>query len=540
MSIKKHLKIRSHVLKDSVNKYAILGLCISLVSIFVASILVSYQLTGFINFDGILLAHKTNPALWALDLTPFMFAYWGQSFCYELASNMEDLIEDKTRELANKSSDLELKLHYETMHDHLTNLANQRLLVERINQAINQVKKNEEVALIFLHINGFREINFEYGSFNGNSLLIQFSEKLKNILLEPFLLQAYMGMNMVARLQGAEFAILLPRLNKNHDLEKIIEQLLELTSVNFMIDGNNVKISTGAGVSLYPTDADNGQTLLKNASASLFYADKNKKPYAIYSAGMSKHVKNNGLKTKELMTEFDNGGFMVIYEPMVDLKTGKIVGVEVFPHFNDPEFSKLGIEDLSAMLEGSVMPRKVTHLMLKQGIEQLSLWQKDKHQVVMSFNIFDATDEELPAYIHSLLKEYSIDPVFLRIALTEKACLSDQRHTIDILNQLAELGIKVVISDFCSGYSSFTYLTSFPISEIKIDKSHIMNMMHNEKKQQLVSSIIKLAETMGLVVYADGIIDEPMMNKLKKLGCLYGQGNHFSPPVPAEKMTSML
>ena len=540
MDIKQHLKIRSSVLKGPVNKYTILGLTISLVSIVIASILVSYQVTGSIDFSGIILAQKSNPALWALDFTPFMFAYWGQSFCYELVNTMESILEDKTRELVNKSSDLELKLQYETNHDHLTNLPNQRLLSQRIIQGIQQLNKGEELAVIILHINAFKDINYKYGSFNGNSLLIQFAEKLKTVLLEPYLLQAYMGMNMVARLQGAEFAILIPRLRKDHHLDDLLVKLLMSTSVNFMIDGNSVNIKTTAGVALYPSHGGNDVSLLLHANSSLFFAEKEELTYAIYDVNMDKNMGADDVKIKELSDAIDNGTIGLVYQPELELKTEKIIGAEAVIYFDNAEYGMMTADKLLPLFEGSTLVKKLTHLMLKIAIKQLALWHESNLKIYTTVSLFDATDEELPSIIEGMLKDYNIAPDYLKIELTEKACLSDQARSLYVLKQLDNLGIKLVISDFCSGYTSFIYLTNFPISVIKIDKSFVMNMMTDEKKMSVVQTVIKLGDTMDLVVFADGIVDQKSLKKLKQLGYLFGQGPYFSPTVNAEGLSALL
>ncbi len=540
MSIKQHLKIRSTVLKDHVNKYAILGLGLSFLSIAIASILVSYQLTGFIDFEGIIRAQKTNPALWALDLTPLLFAYWGQSFCYELASSMESMIEDKTRELASKSSELELKLHYETNHDHLTNLPNQRLLAQRITQGIQQIHKGEELAVIILHINGFKEVNFKFGSFNANSLLIQFAEKLKSVLLEPYLLQAYMGMNIAARLQGAEFAILIPRLRKDHNFNDLITKLLASTSTKFMIDGNSINITTTAGIALYPLHGDDDTTLIQHASFSVFYAEKEGKSHAVYHHTMDKVVKPDQVKMKELSRAIDNEQIGILYQPELQLKTQTIIGVEAGIFFEDANDGAMSVDRLVPLIEGTVLIKKLTVLMLKKTIQQLAIWHQAKQKIYVTVSLFDATDLELPSLIEKMLHENNVSPEYLKLELTEKACLSDQTRSITVLKKLADLGIKIVISDFCSGYSSFIYLTNFPISDIKIDKSFIMNMMSDEKKLHIVQAVYKLAESMSLVVYADGIIDKGIMNELKKIGYLYGQAPYLFPAVNADDISLLL
>ena len=540
MNIKQHFTLRSEILKGHVNKYTILGLVISLISIVIASVLVSYQLTGFINFDGIILAHKTNPALWALDLTPFMFAYWGQSFCYELANTMESMIEDKTRELVNKSSDLELKLQYETNHDHLTNLPNQRLISQRITQGILQLHKGEELVVIILHINAFKEINYKYGSFNGNSLLIQFAEKLKTILLEPYLLQAYMGMNMVARLQGAEFAILIPRLRKEHHLDGLLIKLLAATSTNFMIDGNSIKVTTTVGVALYPLHGSDDEALLLHANSSLFYAEKEGLSHAIYDATMDKSVDAGHIKLKELEEAVDHETITLLFQPELELKTEKIIGAEVVIQFESPEYGMMSADKLLPILEESPLVKKLTYLMLRKAVKQLAEWQQANHNIYITVSIFDATDMELPSVIEGMLKEHNISAEYLKLELTEKACLIDQSRSLTVLKKLAELGIKLVISDFCSGYTSFIYLTNFPISEIKIDKSFVLNMITDEKKLSIVRASIKLASTMDLIVMADGIVDQKILKKLKQLGCLYGQGLYFSPPVNADSISASM
>ncbi len=540
MSIKQHLVIRSAVLKGRVNKYAILGLVISLGSIVIATLLVSYQLTGFINFSSIILAQKINPALWALDLTPFMFAYWGQSFCHEVVTTAESMIENETKALIDKSSDLELKLQYETHHDHLTHLPNQRLLSQRINQGIKQIGPNEELAIIVLHIRSFKEINGKYGSFNANSLLIQFAERLKTVLLEPFLLQAYMGMNMVARLQGAEFALLIPRLRKDHLLDDLITKVINATAISMMIDGNSINIKTTAGVALYPQHGNDDSILLQRANASFFHAEKEGEPYAIYHAGMEKETKERGLILSELSSVIDNEEISILYQPIFELKTEKVIGVDVQVQFEDPNNGRITTDKLLSLVEGSALLKKLTLLMVKNAVNQLVQWHQANHHIYVRVSLFDATDSELPAFVADLLKTHNISPAYLKMEFTEKACLSDQAHSMIVLKQLADLGITLGISDFCSGYSSFIYLINFPISEIKIDKSLVRNMLDDEKHSDVVLAIIKLAAAMKLTMFADGILDPAMLKKLKQMGCVYGQGTYFSPAIETSAVTAMI
>lgn len=221
MNIKSNLAYSSVILKGHVNRYAFLGLLISVGSILIASCIVSYQLTGSVSLGGFIQAQRSNPAIWILDLTPFMFVYWGQAFCYGLVNKAESLLVDKTKELLNISGNLELKLKY----DSLTNLPNNRLLNEKIRLAIEQLGSQGELAVIVIKIN---DLNYNFSSFNTNNIVKQFAEKLKSVLIDPYMLKASLGINMVARLQSDEFAILMPRLKKDLEINELLIHLLTL------------------------------------------------------------------------------------------------------------------------------------------------------------------------------------------------------------------------------------------------------------------------------------------------------------------------
>ncbi|KTC66407.1 regulatory protein (GGDEF and EAL domains) (plasmid) [Legionella adelaidensis] len=540
MTIKQKLAIRSTVLKGHVNKYAILGLIISIGSIVFASLIVAYQMTGELSLSSFLLAQTSNPAIWALDLTPFMFAYWGQSFCYELANKAELIIEDKTREYVSKSGDLELKLKYESNHDSLTNLPNSRLLAQRINQGIKQINKGEHLAVVIININNFKQVNYEYGTFSGNSLLLQFTEKLKLILIEPYMLQAYMGMNMIARLQGAEFALLIPRLRSEHNLNLILQKVIDTTSTSFMIDGNSIDITTTAGAALYPPHGQNDEELIHHATLCLLHAEKQGKRFAIYEPSMHSSRKTKRVMYKEISSAIVNEEMRILFQPNYELESNKIIGADAMLTMEHSKHGYLDNEKLVSIVEGTSIVKNLSIYMLRHAVTQLADLHKRGQQIYITVQLFNATDLELPPYIDSLLKENSLSPDCLKIAITEKACLSDQTQSIAFINALDAMGIKIVISDFCSGYSSFVYLTNFPISEIKIDKSFVVNMMKDEKKYTVVKAIIKLAKAMDLVVFANGIEDAATSNAVKKLGCFYGEGSFYSPPIEMDTFEKLL
>jgi diguanylate cyclase (GGDEF)-like protein len=469
-----------------------------------------------------------------------MFAYWGQAFCHELANKAELIIEDKTREFVNKSGDLEFKLKFESNHDGLTNLPNAKLISERISQGIKQLQVDEHLSLIIININNFKQINYEYGSFSANSLLLQFAELLKSQLLEPYLLQSYMGMNMIGRLQGAEFALLIPRLRSEHNLVKIIESMIAATSAAFMIDGNNIEIKTTLGVSIAPQHGTDEEMIIHHATLSLFAAEKNEKRYAIYNTSMHSGYKSRRIMFREISAWIENEELEIFFKPHYELKTKKIIGADTRIDFEHNKYGQMDSDKVMSIIEGTSIVNMFSVFMLRSAVKYLHTWQQEGFNLYLTVQLFNANDLEFPSYINSLLGEHNISAACLKIAITEKACLADQTRSIEVLSALKEIGVKIMISDFCSGYSSFVYLPNFPISEVKIDPAFVANMIKDEKKHSIVKAIIKLSEAMNLKVFASGINDEESVEELIKLGCYYGSGPYFYTPVVEASFKKLL
>lgn len=216
------------------------------------------------------------------------------------------------------------------------------------------------------------------------------------------------------------------------------------------------------------------------------------------------------------------------------------MGAEAITYFEEEKYGLITSDKMMPLIEGTGLMKTVTLFTLKHAIKQLALWRQVNPHIHLRVGILDSTETELPNKIAALLKEHDLPPSCLKIELTEKVCLSDQTHSINVLQQLSELGIDIAISDFGSGYSSFIYLSNFPIDEIKIDPSFTRHMMEDKKKHQIVKAIVKLAGAMDLAVFADGIQNEIILNELKRLGCLYGQGPYFYDAINVESFAKLL
>tara|TARA_Y100000588_G_scaffold289782_1_gene308430 strand:- start:351 stop:1994 length:1644 start_codon:yes stop_codon:yes gene_type:complete len=541
MGLQQQLAIRSKVLKGHVNQYAILGLIIAILSILLASCLVSYQLTGAVTLQGIFLAQTTNPAIWALNITPFMFAYWGQSFCLSLASKAESIIEDKEREYAVKSDDLESKLKYESNHDGLTNLPNARLLTTRLNQAIEGVRDEKEcTVLIMISINHFRDIILNTGGYTANNLLVQFSERLKSILMEPYLLQSNMGMNMVARVQSVEFAILIPRLNQEHKLETIIKKILNESSSNYMIDGHPIEVKTTLGIAVHPPHGNNAKQMIEQASLALISAQKEHLRSRIFEESMTKHLKTRRVLINELAKAVEQNNYELLFQPIVNISTGQTVGFDTKVRFTDGKYQDMSIERLISTADGTNILKHLTKSTLEYAGDILEKLYKENQSVYIQVFIFELEDLELPITIKKILTERNIPAKCLKLEITEHACLKNQSKTIKILTELQKLGLDIAVSDFGSGYSSFIYLTNFPIKALKINKNFVKLMLTDEKKNLIVKALVQLADALKLLTTAEGIDDEETVSALKKLGCVQAQGDFFAKPMVEKDMFATL
>lgn len=539
MGIKHHFPSSSAVLKSHINRYAIIGLLISIASILVATCLVAYQMTGEITLRSFLLAQRSNPAIWALNLTPFMFAYWGQAFCYGLADKAESILEDKAQAYKSASSDLKLKLEYETNHDSLTQLPNRHLLTAKIDQAIPQIQAYQ-LALIIININDFKNISYNVGVFNSNSILKQFAEKLKSILLEPFLLHSYTGMNLVARLQGDEFAILLPRLGTDVNLQATISNIHRLTSTDYMAEGLNIHMTTTIGAAVYPEHGKNAEELIHHASVSAYNARREAKDYAIYDPKMREDYSHNRILLAELQSALANDQLEVYYQPVIQLKTKKVIAAEASVHLHSDKLGSMSAERMIPLIEGTNLAAKWTELLLEKSLRQIAGWHKAGFKIHLNLRLSasDLNHPKLADTIEQKLKNNQLSPRYLSLELSERTCLAAQPQSFDTLNLLSAMGIKICIEDFCSGHSSFMYLSNFPISEVKIDKSLTSNIMQDEKKFKMVKAMLSVAKVFSLQTQACGVNDRNI-DKLKELGCNYGQGLPYSQPVEARRFEQL-
>jgi diguanylate cyclase (GGDEF)-like protein len=529
------LESNAKLLKTKVNTSAIYGLLIAIITILIATIAASYQMSGSISIHNLISAQRNNVALWVLNFMPFLFMFWGQSVSSMVSYTAGAMIVDQTSELRMQTTELESKVLYEASHDSLTDLPNRILFVDRLTQAINKESKENMnmLGVLIVNINDFREINNAFGQFNADRLLKQFAQRLVNTVPDSC---------TVARLSGDEFGLLLLDIKQKDKVIDVITSIQKALDTYFILDGVVIDINASIGATLYPSHGADADTLVQRANVAIFNARQDGKTYALYDTEMDKNNPNRLILMSELKRAIEGEQLMVYYQPKVNIKSGVIIGAEALVRWNHPSFGMMNAEKFIPIAERTGLIKSLTAYVLKEVIAQVAQWHKRGVNIDVAVNLsaVDIVDIELPYMIESLLNVHELEPKHLKLELIESAYLTDQKRAIEVINRLSELGVQISIDDFGTGYSSFVYLTDLPINEIKIDKSFVMNMSDDSKKRDIVNAIIKLADALKLSVVAEGVCNESIYELLKGLECAMGQGYFFSKAISADQLETLL
>lgn len=522
------------ILKSQVSKYAFYGLFIAVAAIVVATFGISWQKTGTLDLTVMIFAHKSNIALWILDATPFLFAFWGQYVGSMMSYAASALVIDQTNELRLQASTLETKVLHESLHDSLTNLPNRMLFVDRLTQALTIARsEHKKLAILTLDINDFKDVNDALGHYNGDRLLKQISVRLQNVIQRPYTFSSF---------GGDEFAILIPELKFDSDANDCAKKLQKALETPFSLDGITITVRAAIGIVLYPKDGSDHDTLLQRADMAMSVSKLQKMPYILYTDDLDTTGPHKLILMADLHQAIENDSLTLHFQPKIDLKQRKVTGVETLVRWNHPKYGLIPSDRFVPVAERTGLIQHLTHWVLNQALKQLSQWHKEGVHIGISINLstLDITDVELPETIAGLIAAYDIDPHWITLELTESAFMHDQERSLETLNQLAQFGLKLSIDDFGTGYSSLSYLSQLPVNEIKIDKSFVMGMKHNKQDNVIVQMTIDLAKNLELIVVAEGIEDAETYDALTRLNCHMGQGYHMSKPIPADDFLTWL
>jgi len=430
----------------------------------------------------------------------------------------------------------EKRLRYLAQHDVLTDLPNRNLFLDRLDQSLNRARWHERsIAVLFMDIDRFKDINDTLGHEAGDRLLIELSRRLRRSLR---------GRDTVARFGGDEFVIMLDDLAHDDDVDKLTEKILASIEAPFVLEQTTLHVTASVGISLYPRDGEDPGTLLKNADVAMYRAkDLGHNSYEFYSAEMTARAFERLTMENQLRRALEQREFVLYYQPQVDTTTDTVVGVEALLRWSHPERGLVSPAAFIPLLEDTGLIRPVGEWVLDTACQQLALWRDVcAVRLRLSVNISGRQfgDPDLADYIERLLGKYQLPGDALELELTESTLLHHGTQTERLLGALFDLGIRLAIDDFGTGYSSLSYLRRFSIDTLKVDRSFVLDIPGDEDDVAIARAVISLGNSLHLDLIAEGVETEQQRDFLQSLGCHVMQGYLFSRPLPVEALTDLL
>ncbi|HRD69602.1 MAG TPA: EAL domain-containing protein [Legionella sp.] len=422
--------------------------------------------------------------------------------------------------------DMENQLVMQATYDSLTNLPNRVLLMDRVDQAILQAKKKKGIlAFLFLDLDRFKMTNDTLGHNMGDKLLQAISNRLL-IATDDF--------DTVARLGGDEFVILLPDCKNMLDAEIMAQNLLHAIEKPIQIEQHSLKVTASLGISFYPRDGTDYESLMKSADLSMYHAkDNGRNTYRVYDPEMNRRVINHMQLDTALRDALKNNELFLVYQPLIDLKQSKVIGFEALMRWHSKTLGLVSPVDFIPMAEENGLILEMGEWAMKEACAQLKTWQKQglkNLSVAVNISGRQFRQTSLPEVVARVLKSTGLQAKYLELELTESLLIEDIDHVVDTMYALKDMGTKLVIDDFGTGYSSLSYLKQFPVDKLKIDRSFISEMASNKNDAAIAKAIINLGHSLNIQVLAEGIETEFQRDFVISHGCDFAQGYFYKAP----------
>ncbi len=439
-----------------------------------------------------------------------------------------------TRDISERA-DAESQVHYLAHYDLLTGLPNRALFRDRLLQAMAQAKRTDTLlAVMFLDIDHFKDINDTLGHAVGDQLLKEISQRIRACVRET---------DTVARFGGDEFGLIQTNLNTVEATADLADRLVATVGEAFHIDGHEIHTGASVGVTIYPFDDHNAEDLLKNADMAMYKAKREGRGrYQFYIAELNQVIQRRAAIERDLRVALQKDQFCLHYQPQLDLVSGKVVGVEALLRWQHPERGDISPVEFIPVAESTGLILPIGDWVLRTACKQARAWQDkglDPVRVAINLSAVQFRHKNLQENIIQALNESNLEPRWLEIELTESLIMKDVRTTIDTLNNLHALGIQISVDDFGTGYSSLSYLTRFPISKIKLDKSFVRDVDKIDGAA-IARTVITLGHSLNMKVIAEGVENEAQLHFLREHACNEVQGYYFGRPMPPGAIERLL
>lgn len=441
------------------------------------------------------------------------------------------LIEDTTdRKLSEE------QIHKLAYYDHLTDLPNRFLLIDRLDRLLAQAGRDANgVALLFLDLDQFKHINDTLGHAYGDLLLIEVAKRLS---------EGRRKSDTIARLGGDEFVVLISFTDQGAGIPHLAQKLIDNLAEPFIIAGHTVFSGTSIGIATYPADGSDSETLLKNADLAMYAAkEMGRKSFCFFTAEMnSKAYARMEMDTK-MRHALAHDEFFLVFQPVLDILTNTVVGGECLIRWRDASGRLIMPGEFIPLAEESGLILAIGEWVIKEACHKLNAWATaGLPPVKISINVSarQFAQHNFLDFLMSAIDSTNIDTQLLELELTESTLMENPQHVAEILNKIKGKGVSIAIDDFGTGYSSLSYLTRFPIDRLKVDRTFVQELTNNTTDQAVVEAIFAMADKLGIQVIVEGVETAEQVSFLRPLGCQYIQGFYYHRPLEEESFVKLL
>jgi diguanylate cyclase (GGDEF)-like protein len=449
----------------------------------------------------------------------------------ERTSRLIDANQRLKEEIADRE-ELQARSQYLAYHDSLTGLGNRMLFKEQLDEALRDVSvAPHPLAVLFVDLDGFKAVNDTLGHSIGDMLLKSIATKIRDLLPST---------DRIARLGGDEFAILQMSSSQPTSSISLAEKIIDAAGHPHSIEGHEVTVGASVGIAIGRAGDVNTESLLKSADLAMYTAKSDgRATYRIFDPEMDAIVQSRRSLERDMRTSLVQGGFTLNYQPLVNLRSGKVTAFEALMRWNHPERGLVSPADFIPVAEemGLIVP--LGEWALRQACMEAVNWPDDI-RVSVNLSPLQFAKGNLVATVVNALASSGLPATRLELEITESVLLEKSERNIAILNQLRELGIRISMDDFGTGYSSIGYLRSFPFDKIKIDQTFVRDLLVDEGSLAIVRAIASLGISFGMTTTAEGVETEEQMRRLNIEGCVEVQGYLYSKPVPAGDLKELL
>jgi diguanylate cyclase (GGDEF)-like protein len=483
---------------------------------------IAFVILGFVQlYEFVLIMRSLMDRATATPLFTIGVADAIASAVFALAAVMI-VLEDQREVGAEATSQVEQLAYYDT----LTGLPNRSLFSDRLTVAIAHAHRHRyKLAILFLDLDRFKQINDSLGHTVGDRLLKIVSTRIRAAIREE---------DTVARFGGDEFTVLIHIIGKVEDAGKVAQKILDALKAPISIDDRDFVVTSSVGISVYPNDGTDGETLIRNADTAMYRAKDLGRNSSQYYAATMNHKALEALEVENgLRRALTQNEFVLHYQPLIDIGTGTVFGLEALIRWQHPELGLLRPDRFIPAAEQTGLIIAIDRWVLREACQQASDWHRRGDHVVMAVNLSGRQfhDPDLIEQVREALRLAELPPQFLEIEITEGYAMRDVEKAIQILQQLKELGVRISIDDFGTGYSCLSYLKDFPIDTLKLDGSFVRDLASPEDAQ-IALGVIALAHSLKLKVIAEGVETISQLTFLREHACDRLQGYLFSRPMP--------